>query len=577
MPVTDRHPPAVLREYALVADGERGALCGPHGDLCWLCAPAWHSDAVFSILVGGAGVYAVTPAGPFVWGGSYERGSLIWRNRWVGHDGVVECRDALTMPADPHRVVVLRRIVPRDGTTARVRVVLDPRARFGAAPFREVHRDEHGRWHGRTGPLSARWSGAPQAVPDADGRLTGELVVDGGHDLVLEISDRPLTDPIDPDAAWEATEYAWRTAAASRLPDVASRDAAHAVAVLRGLTSGSGAMVAAATTSLPERAERGRNYDYRYAWIRDQCYAGLACLAAGVWPLADAAVGFVTGRLLADGSRLRPAYRVDGGAVPDERELGPPGYPGGRAVAGNHVNTQFQLDAPGEALQLLAAAACADRLDATGWRAAEVARAVIAERWAEPEAGIWELDDDWWCQSRLACVAGLRAAAQVAPRRRAGAFSGLADAVLAETAHRCLGADAVWQRSPTRRDVDASLVLPPVRGALPATDPRTLATLAAVRRNLVEDGYVYRYAADDRPLGTTEGSFLLCGFLLAQALCQQGETVAAFRHFERARAACGPPGLFSEEYDVQQRQLRGNLPQAFVHAALLETASILPG
>ncbi|MER6795230.1 glycoside hydrolase family 15 protein, partial [Amycolatopsis mediterranei] len=125
--------------------------------------------------------------------------------------------------------------------------------------------------------------------------------------------------------------------------------------------------------------------------------------------------------------------------------------------------------------------------------------------------------------------------------------------------------------------VDTALLLPPVRGALPADDPRTLATLEAVRTELTQDGYVYRFSPDHRPLGDAEGAFLLCGFVMALAEWQQGHQVAAFRWFERNRAACGPPGLLAEEYDVRQRQLRGNLPQAFVHGLLLETAQRLAG
>ncbi|MGH3549856.1 MAG: glycoside hydrolase family 15 protein, partial [Pseudonocardiaceae bacterium] len=117
--------------------------------------------------------------------------------------------------------------------------------------------------------------------------------------------------------------------------------------------------------------------------------------------------------------------------------------------------------------------------------------------------------------------------------------------------------------------------LPAIRGALPAADPRSLATLAAVRDELGEEGYVYRFRHDDRPLGQAEGAFTLCGFLMALAEHQQGNELAARTWFERNRAACGPPGLFSEEYDVTQRQLRGNLPQAFVHALMLEAASRL--
>ena len=112
-----------------------------------------------------------------------------------------------------------------------------------------------------------------------------------------------------------------------------------------------------------------------------------------------------------------------------------------------------------------------------------------------------------------------------------------------------------------------------IRGAIPHDDPRSLATLQAIHDELTQDGYAYRYRPDERPLGEAEGAFLLCGFLLSLAYAQQGDAVAAARWFERNRAACGPPGLLSEEFDVTQRQLRGNLPQAFVHALLLECAA----
>jgi alpha,alpha-trehalase len=121
----------VLREYALVADGERSALIGPHGELVWMCAPRWHSDAVFSALIGGHGAYAVTPADSrHVWGGFYEPGSLIWCSRWVSTDAVIECQEALAFPGDPDHVVLLRQVRAVHGD-ARVRVVLDPRAGFG--------------------------------------------------------------------------------------------------------------------------------------------------------------------------------------------------------------------------------------------------------------------------------------------------------------------------------------------------------------------------------------------------------------------------------------------------------------
>jgi GH15 family glucan-1,4-alpha-glucosidase len=120
--------------------------------------------------------------------------------------------------------------------------------------------------------------------------------------------------------------------------------------------------------------------------------------------------------------------------------------------------------------------------------------------------------------------------------------------------------------------VDAALLLAALRGAVPADDPRSVATLDAVLTDLVEDGYVYRFQHDPRPLPESEGAFLLCGFWTALALQQQGRPIEARAFFERTRAACGPAGLYSEEYDVVQRLLRGNLPQAFVHALLLEAS-----
>jgi GH15 family glucan-1,4-alpha-glucosidase len=570
-------PLHVLSEYALLADGERGVMVGPRGDFVWMCAPRWDSDAVFSALIGGSGVYAVTPVEqPFVWGGYYERRSLIWRSRWITTSQAIECREALAMPGDPHTAVALRRVEAIDGDT-RVRVVFDPRAGFGRYQPRDItHRG--GVWSARCGPLHLRWSGMPGARQRSGGELRAEITVAAGDrlDLVLEISDRPLTGSApDPDMAWQATRAAWDEAVPSLSGTIADRDASQAYAVLRGLTSAGGGMAAAATTSLPERAEEGRNYDYRYAWIRDQCFAGEAVAALGPYPLLDSAVTFVTERLLADGPQLKPAYTVDGGPVPDERQLRLPGYPGGYDKVGNWVNHQFQLDAFGEALLLFAAAAKHDRLDSGHWQAVEAAIAAIQKRGSEADAGIWELDNRHWAHSRLTCAAGLRAIAAAAPPSQGAAWSGLADGMVADVTADCLHPSGRFQRAPDDERVDAALLLPIIRGAVPTGDPRALATIEAVATDLGQDGYLYRFRADDRPLGESEGAFLLCGFAMALTEHQHDRQVEAVRWFERNRAACGTPGLLTEEYDVTQRQVRGNAPQAFVHALLLESAQRL--
>jgi alpha,alpha-trehalase len=572
-----QYPPHVLREYALLADGERGALVGPRGDIAWMCVPRWHSDAAFSTLIGGGGCYAVTPADPrFVWGGYYEDGSLIWRSRWITGDGVIECREALAYPGDAGTAVLLRRVQATD-VPARVRVRLDVRAGFGRHKMTYLERGSA--WTGRTGPLYLRWSGGHEAKPQPDGHLELTLTVAPGerHDFVLELSDQPLrSEPVSADVAWEATEAAW----ASELPafgaSLSPRASRHSYGVLKGLTSGGGAMVAAATMSLPERAQAGRNYDYRYAWIRDQCYAGQAVAADGPHPLLDDAVSFVASRLLDDGPGLKPAYTVTGGAVPDERTLsGLAGYPGGSDKVGNWVNKQFQLDAFGEALLLFAAAARHDHLDSWQWQAAETAVAAISDRRDDPDAGVWELDDQRWAHSRLTCVAGLRAIAGAAASKQAGEWETLADSLLASVSRDCLHPTGRWQRAPGDDRTDAALLLAAIRGATTADDARAQATLRAIEAGLARDGYLYRFRHDQRPLHEAEGAFVLCGFLMALALHQQGREAEAVGWFERNRAACGPPGLLTEEFDVIQRQLRGNIPQAFVHALLFESAARL--
>ncbi|HEY2577013.1 MAG TPA: glycoside hydrolase family 15 protein [Streptosporangiaceae bacterium] len=577
----DEFPLHVLRDYSLIADGERGGVIGPRGDIVWMCVPRWDSDAVFGTLIGGEGIYAVTPRERFVWGGYYEDGSLVWHSRWVTRSGITECHEALAYPAEPDRLTVLRRVVALDGP-AQVAVILDPRAGFGRHGLRSVRRTEQGVWTGRVGELYLRWSGDVSAAAvrraGRHSRLELTLTVPAGgeRDLVLELSTGPMPGDLpDPGHLWTGTRHRWAQVIPPLHETLAPRDTRHSLVVLRGLTATAGGMVAAATTSLPERAEQGRNYDYRYAWIRDQSYAGQAAAVAGAYSVLDDAVRFVGERLLADGPQLAPAYTVDGGRVPDQRQLDLPGYPGGFDLVGNWVNRQFQLDSLGEALQLLAAAARAGRLDSGGWQAAGIAADAIAQRWQEDDAGIWEIDNRPWTHSRLSCVAGLRAAARVREQPQAADWLALADVIFADTATKAVHPSGRWQRSPGDEGVDAALLLLPVRGALPADDPRTLETLRACTAELTQDGYAYRFRHDERALGQAEGAFLLCGFMLALALHQQGQECEAARWFERTRAACGSPGLFSEEYDVTERQLRGNLPQAFVHALMLESAARL--
>jgi GH15 family glucan-1,4-alpha-glucosidase len=504
----------------------------------------------------------------------------------VTTDGIIECRDALAFPGDSHRLVLLRRIEAVRGP-ARVHVTLDPRPDFGRSllPLRRsagpaAHdRHQEALWLADTDTLHLRWHGGGCSRLDGTSlELELELPQGGHHDLVLEVSDRPLPrSPVCADEAWASTETAWQRAVPRATPSLAPGDVEHSHAVLRGLTSASDGMVAAATMALPERAEAGRNYDYRYAWIRDQCYSGRAAALAGADDLLAAATRFVSARLLADGPQLKPAYTVDGGRVPDEQTLDLPGYPGGAVKVGNWVNQQFQLDSLGEALLLFATSVQHGHSTPDEHAAAVVAAEVIAARWRQPDAGIWELEDRQWTHSKLMCAAGLRSYAHARPGRDTADWEQLAGRIVAHARTTSRHPSGRWQRTPTDERVDAALLLPALRGAVDPQDPASTETVAAVRRDLGRDGYVYRFRHAPGPLSDAEGAFVLCGFHLALAAHQQGDQVEAVRWFERNRGALGPPGLFTEEFDVVQRQLRGNLPQAFVHALLIESAVTLDG
>jgi GH15 family glucan-1,4-alpha-glucosidase len=264
-------------------------------------------------------------------------------------------------------------------------------------------------------------------------------------------------------------------------------------------------------------------------------------------------------------------YTVGGDRIPSETRLDLPGYPGGFDLVGNRAGDQFQLDVFGQALVLLAGAAAADRLEVDGWRAVEAAAAAIEQRWTEPDAGVWETSPNRWTQSRLMCVAGLRAiSAAGAPATLVRRALPLADTIVADTDRSCLHSSGRWQRAPDDERVDGSLLLPELRGALPPDDPRTRATRLAIAAELDEDGYLYRYAHGRGPRAEEEGAFLICNFWMALACLRAGDPVSGARRFERSCAACGPAELYSEEFDVRQRQMRGNVPQTFVHAAMVE-------
>ena len=235
--------------------------------------------------------------------------------------------------------------------------------------------------------------------------------------------------------------------------------------------------------------------------------------------------------------------------------------PGGAARAGNWVNDQFQLDAFGESLLLFAAAAENDRLDLEHWKAAEICADAIMSRWQEPDAGMWELDNRRWAHSRLICAAGLRAIGRNAPAQQGAKWTSQADILVTDVANDCLHPSGRWQRAPDDDRVDASLLLPVIRGALPPDDPRSVATLKAVQDNLARDEYLYRFRQDGRALARSEGAFLLCGFDMAMALHQSGETTEAARWFEETGLPAVPPASLRRSMTSSNANSGGTSPR----------------
>ena len=280
--------PHVLRDYALIADGERGAIVGPRGEITWLCFPGWDAEPVVASLLGGAGEYVVRPSEDhFVWGGQYDDDTLVWRNRWMVGGSIVECVEAMAFPGQPDRMTLVRQVRAVAGP-ASVDATLTLRAPDGTS-LATRPRHYANLWEFDAGGLFVRWT-VPSRARWSRGVASLHIDLEPGScaSLVLELATSPLTmPPPDADQTIRETTERWRSAARRLQGCRAERDARTGLTLLRGLTAGTGAMVAAATTSLPERADEGRNYDYRYAWIRDQCYAGTAGRARRRGRLSD--------------------------------------------------------------------------------------------------------------------------------------------------------------------------------------------------------------------------------------------------------------------------------------------------
>jgi len=343
----------------------------------------------------------------------------------------------------------------------------------------------------------------------------------------------------------------------------------------------SGAIAAAATTSLPEEVGGERNWDYRYSWPRDAAFTLEALLALGCSPEAHAFFSWLMHASQLTHPRLHVLYRLDGGSRAPEGTLDLAGYRGSPPVrVGNAAATQTQLDLYGELIQAaMLYARAVGRLDADqGRRIAGIADYVCAT-WRHPDAGIWEVRSDprHFTQSKMMCWVALDRALALAaggqiPAKNAARWQEERELVRAFVEERCYSeAKRSYVRSAGDEELDAALLVAVLAGYDDARSERLLTTVDAVRSELADGAFVYRYVGEDGVAGE-DGAFLTCSFWLVDALARQGRLDDASALMEELLRHANDVGLYAEEIDPATGDFLGNFPQALVHLALVNAA-----
>ncbi|HTS21016.1 MAG TPA: glycoside hydrolase family 15 protein [Casimicrobiaceae bacterium] len=577
-----------IEDYALVGDCHTGALIARDGSADWLCWPRFDSDACFAALLGeprhGRWLIAPQSAGARVLR-RYRQGTLVLETDFETAEGAVRIVDF--MPARgsaSHLVRIVRGL--RGRVPMRMELIL--RFNYGASVP----------WVSRLpdGSLSAVVGGDRTVlrtrVPlHGEGLKTvGRFTVRAGASIpfVLSygLSYDTVAPPIDPAAALEATEAFWRQwsdrcSYSGQWSDAVSRS----LITLKALTfAPTGGIVAAPTTSLPERLGGVRNWDYRFCWLRDATLALLALMHAGYFEEADAWRRWLQRAVAGSPEQLQIMYGLAGERRLDEWILEwLPGHARSRPVrVGNAAARQFQLDIYGEVIDALHQARKGGlKSDAGTWAIQCKMLEHLESVWSEPDRGLWEVRGRprHFTYSKVMAWVGVdRAVKSVerfgldGPLRR---WRALRRRIHNDVCRNGFNASMKsFVQSYGSREVDASLLLIPVTGFLPPHDVRVRGTLAAIERELTVDGLVLRYRSnrtlDGLPRG--EGFFLACSFWLADNLVLQGRRDEALALFERLLSLRNDVGLLAEEYEPRARRMLGNFPQAFSHVALVNTA-----
>jgi GH15 family glucan-1,4-alpha-glucosidase len=431
-----------------------------------------------------------------------------------------------------------------------------------------------------------RSSGAFERLEETDRGIVGRVVARAGARstiAVLASAGEPLIlPPIEVvDKRIDRSDQAWREwsndlAVTGRYAAEVRRSSL-ALKVL--LFSPTGAIAAAATTSLPERLGGSKNYDYRYAWVRDVAYTIKAFLRVGATQEAKAAFSWLTATIRRHGGRVRPMYRLDGDLVPEQRQQDVPGYAGSTPVLeGNRASEQLQLGVYGDVLETAALFVEQGHvLDLITRRLLADLADSCADVWHRRDSGIWELPDlEHYTMSKIGCWTALDRAIALADQGQIDGSQRLRwrrerDRIRDWIDSECWSeAQQSYTLHPGTQRLDASLLLAARFGF--ERRERLRSTREAIRRELGRGPLVFRYSG----MEDDEGTFIACGFWLVEAFALLGERSAAVQQMDAMLAACGSNlGLLGEQLDARTGQMLGNMPQALSHLALIHAAAAI--
>jgi GH15 family glucan-1,4-alpha-glucosidase len=581
-----------VEDYAMIGDLQTAALVGRDGSIDWCCFPRFDSGACFARLLGDSdhGRWLLAPAGGITSATRrYRSDTLILESIYECPEGRVRAIDFMPPRGDQPDIV---RIVESLEGAVPMLSELVIRFDYGSiVPW--VRRVDHARV-AIAGP-DALCFRADTPVRGQDMTTVSEFVLEPGRRVPFVLtwfpSHKPLPDPTDAEVALDESEAYWLEWASNCAHDGDYHDEIHSsLLVLKALTYGpTGGIVAAPTTSLPERIGGGRNWDYRFCWLRDATLTLRAMLRAGYLEEALAWRGWLLRAIAGDPADLQIMYGIAGERRLYERELEwLPGFEGSLPVrVGNAASEQLQVDVYGELLDAAYQTVVHGVPgDPAAWSVLTSLLRWLEDGWRQQDAGIWESrgPNRHFTHSKvMSWVAFDRAVRFHEEYGRPGRIEHwrrLRDEIHAQVLSEswCESKQAFAQSYGSDR-LDASALLMPSVGFLPADDPRMVSTVAAIQRELMRGGLVRRYLPDDDGevdgVSGDEGVFLACSFWLADVLALQGRTTEARELFERLLDLRNDVGLLSEEYDpVTDRQL-GNVPQAFTHLALVSTAMLL--